>query len=94
MIFHNGGDDLYFITSGDFMTRNMERRVEVSCPIFDPDLKQEIRDIFDIQWNDNVKARILDRNLTNRYVVNSEPTIRAQNDIYNYLAKKHASKEG
>jgi polyphosphate kinase len=67
LIFHNGGNNRVYITSGDFMTRNLERRVEVACPVFDPDLKQELIDIFNIQWSDNVKARVLDPLLKNSY---------------------------
>ncbi|MFN2380700.1 MAG: hypothetical protein ABR519_10910, partial [Bacteroidales bacterium] len=67
LIFHNGGNSRVYITSGDFMTRNLERRVEVACPVFDPDLKQELTDIFNIQWSDNVKARVLDPQLKNNY---------------------------
>lgn len=88
MIFHNNGEDKYYITSGDLMTRNIERRVEVSCPVFDPELQQELRDVFDIQWRDNVKARILDKDLKNNFVVNDNPEIRSQHEIYNYLESK------
>lgn len=89
MIFHNGGNDKYFITSGDLMTRNMERRVEVGVPIFDKDIQQELRDIFDIQWNDNVKARLLDKNLTNEISKNEDKQeIRSQYKIYDYLKEK------
>ncbi|MCD4769189.1 MAG: polyphosphate kinase 1, partial [Bacteroidales bacterium] len=89
MIFHNNGDEKYFITSGDLMTRNLERRVEVACPIFNKDIQQELRDIFDIQWNDNVKARILDTNLTNKIAANKKPPLRAQYKIYEYLVEKN-----
>ena len=73
------------------MTRNIERRVEVSCPIFDPLIQQELRDIFDSQWNDNVKARILDKDLTNSFVTNELPKVRAQQEIYTYLKEKHSA---
>jgi len=89
MIFHNDGDDLFFITSGDLMTRNIERRVEIACPIYDTDLKQELRDIFEMQWNDNVKARILDKDLNNIIARNDGPEVRSQYEIYRYLKDKH-----
>ncbi len=93
MIFHNDGDEKCFITSGDLMTRNMERRVEVACPIFDKDIQQELKDIFDIQWNDNVKARILDKDLTNNIAKNNKSPLRAQFKIYEYLLEKNRVEE-
>lgn len=93
MIFCNGGNEKYFITSGDLMTRSLERRVEVGVPIFDKDIQKELRDIFDIQWNDNVKARVLDEKLTNKVSVNGNPDeFRSQYKIYNYLLEKSGSK--
>lgn len=89
MIFGNRGNEKVYITSGDLMTRNLERRVEIACPILDSELKQELRDIFDIQWKDNVKARILDRNLENRFVRDDKPPLQSQVEIYNYLKTLH-----
>ncbi len=89
MIFGNKGNEKVYLTSGDLMTRNIERRVEIACPILDSELKQELRDIFDIQWEDNVKARILDRNLENNFAENNKEAFRSQVEIYNYLKNKH-----
>ena len=87
------GNEKYFITSGDLMTRSLERRVEVGVPIFDKDIQRELRDIFDIQWNDNVKARVLDEKLTNKVSVNGNlEEFRSQYKIYNYLLEKSGSK--
>jgi polyphosphate kinase len=95
MIFCNGGEEKYFITSGDLMTRNLERRVEVGVPIFDKDIQKELRDIFDLQWNDNVKARMLDKNLDNRISSGgAEKEFRSQYKIYEYLKSKSDAKEG
>ncbi|HAI18049.1 MAG TPA: polyphosphate kinase 1, partial [Xanthomarina gelatinilytica] len=58
-IFCNDNNPKVYISSADFMTRNIENRVEVSCPIYDEDIKQELIDTFNISWSDNVKARIL-----------------------------------
>ena len=68
MIFCNGGDELYYITSADWMTRNLDRRVEVACPIFDKDVQREIRDMIEMQMKDNVKARIINTVQDNVYV--------------------------
>jgi polyphosphate kinase len=89
MIFCNKGNEKIYLTSGDLMTRNIERRVEIACPILDSEIKQELRDIFEIQWNDNVKARILDKNLENKIAANKKPPLRSQVEIYNYLKEKH-----
>ncbi|MGM0666507.1 MAG: polyphosphate kinase 1 [Bacteroidota bacterium] len=89
MIFCNRGNEKVYLTSGDLMTRNIERRVEIACPVLESELKQELRDIFDIQWEDNVKARILDKNLENRIVENNREALRSQVEIYNYLKNKH-----
>ena len=58
MIFCNDGNEQVYFTSADLMPRNLDHRIEVTCPVFDKSIKLEIRKIFDIQWDDNVKARI------------------------------------
>ena len=83
-IFCNDGDPKLYISSADWMTRNIDNRVEVSCPIYDEDIKQELLDIFDICWNDNTKARLLNLEQNNGYKRNDAPRIRAQFDTYNY----------
>lgn len=92
--FCNRGEELCYISSADLMRRNLDRRIEVTCPILDPLLKQELRDFFDIQWNDNVKARILNHNLSNPYRRQPEQVdFRAQTEFYEYLkAKQDAAK--
>jgi polyphosphate kinase len=88
-IYCNGGEELIFLTSADFMTRNIDTRIEVGFPIYDPDLKKEIRDIINIQLSDNTKAREINSHNTNKYhKTNSEIPVRAQIDIYNYLKDK------
>jgi len=90
LIFCNNGDEKVFITSADLQPRNLDRRVEVSCPILNKKLSREIIDIFRIYWRDNVKARVLDHSLSNCYVSapDSEP-FRGQDEVYRYLEKKH-----
>jgi polyphosphate kinase len=92
-IFHNGGDEKVFISSADWMVRNLDHRVEATCPIFDDNIKKVLRTILEIQLKDNVKARILDNELSNKYVTdNSLDKVRSQVEIYNYLYQKTLTK--
>lgn len=89
MIFHNGGKEKTFISSADWMVRNLDHRVEVACPVFDKHIQQEIKDILQIQLKDNTKARILDNELGNQYVnPRNTKKIRSQVETYNYLFRK------
>ncbi|MEP7705106.1 polyphosphate kinase 1 [Paraglaciecola sp. 25GB23A] len=86
LVFENGGDKKVIISSADWMTRNMDNRVEVGCPIFDPDIKNRIISILNIQWQDTVKARIIDAQQTNKYVKRgNRKQLRSQVEIYDYL---------
>jgi polyphosphate kinase len=87
-VFHNRGKEKVYISSADWMRRNLEHRVEATCPIWHEQLKQELKDILDIQLQDNVKARWLDNELSNDYVKTSRKKIRSQVETYNYLHKK------
>lgn len=87
-IFGNNGDTKLYISSADWMTRNIENRVEVSCPIYDETIKKEIIDTFNISWNDNIKARLINDSQENEYRVNSNEKVRSQFEIYNYYIKK------
>ena len=87
-IFGNDGDPEVFLSSADLMQRNIDGRLEVTCPLYDPDLKKEILDIFAIYWRDTKKARILDGKLSNEFRTDGEPLC-AQDEIYRYLAEKH-----
>ncbi|MCM8569902.1 polyphosphate kinase 1 [Gramella jeungdoensis] len=87
-IFENGGDPKVYISSADFMTRNLDQRVEVSCPIYDEDIKQELIETFDISWSDNVKARNHCRGMENPYRQSDGPKIRSQFALYDYYLNK------
>lgn len=88
LIFCNGGDELYYITSADWMTRNLDRRVEVACPIFDKDVQREIRHMIELQLKDNVKARIINAVQDNQYVSpKGKEKLRSQEELYNYYKK-------
>jgi len=83
-IFGNDGDPKVFISSADWMTRNISFRVEVGCPIYDNDIKRELIDTFRVSWDDNVKARIIDETNANRYKPHTTPAIRSQLAMYEY----------
>ena len=87
-VFHNGGKEKIYISSADWMLRNLDYRVEASCPIFDDRIKQELKNILTIQLHDNIKARWLDNDLSNEYVKTEGEPIRSQVETYNYLHQK------
>ncbi len=87
-IFGKGESAKVFISSADWMTRNLDYRVEVGCPIYDEDIKQELIDTFEISWNDNVKARIFSESQDNAYRKSSLPKIRSQFAMYDYYLNK------
>lgn len=89
MIFGVGKSEKIFISSADWMVRNLDHRVEAAVEITDATNKQELRDIINIQLKDNVKARILDANLTNNYVLcGKDKKVRSQVETYHYLSNK------
>jgi polyphosphate kinase len=87
-IFCNGGKDSTYISSSDWMTRNLDYRIEVSCPVLDPKVKEEVRNIIETQWKDNVKARVLNEKMDNNYrKMRDEKPIRSQYVVYENLKK-------
>lgn len=93
MYFYNRGAEDIYISSADWMSRNLDHRIEAGVKITSRELKQELKDILEIQLKDNVKARILDKNLNNRYVERKEgePEFRSQIETYRYLYSKALS---
>ncbi|MDT0647721.1 polyphosphate kinase 1 [Zunongwangia sp. F260] len=87
-IFENSGNPKVYISSADWMTRNLDQRVEISCPIYDEDIKKEILETFEISWKDNVKARIFDTEQTNSRRIDDKPPLRSQFALYDYYLKK------
>ncbi|MGV1012047.1 MAG: polyphosphate kinase 1 [Flavobacterium sp.] len=85
-IFCNDNNPDVFISSADFMTRNLDGRVEVTCPIYQEDIKKQLIDSFEVGWKGNVKARYHSEKLDNKYRVRkeNEPIFRAQLETYNY----------
>ena len=89
MVFCNGGDEKYFISSADWMIRNLDNRIEVTTPILDKDIQKELRDMLQIQLSDNTKARLIDKDMHNQYYVDGKEPVRAQINIHHYLLNKH-----
>ncbi len=88
-VFCHGGNEKFYLTSADWMPRNLDRRVEVSCPIYDKDIRKEILDYINIHLQDNVKARVLNQKLDNIYnVTNSDHKNQAQFELYQYFKQK------
>jgi len=88
VIFENSGDRDILISSADWMTRNLDNRVEVTCPIYDKDVQQELVDTFELSWNDNVKARWVNDNSKPVYRNNGALPLRSQEAIYSYYQNK------
>ena len=87
-IFANNGKPKVYISSADWMTRNLDYRVEVGCPIYDEDIKQELIDTFEISWKDNLKARVFSVKQDNAYRKIKGEEIRSQFALYDYYKAK------
>ena len=89
-VFNNGDEPQVFISSADWMIRNLDHRVEAACPIYNKEIQQELIDILNIQLAENVKGRILDNEQSNVYVqkTDDKPEVRSQEAIYKYLREK------
>lgn len=87
--FHNNGDEKMYLSSADWMTRNLSYRIETAFPIYDPEIRQLIKNLIEVQLNDNVKARIIDKFGRNKYVVreNGIP-VQSQLETYYYLKRQ------
>jgi len=88
LVFHNNGKEKVFISSADWMIRNLDHRVEATCQINDQQIKDELKDILNIQLNDNVKARKLNNELNNEYINSGKKKVRSQIETYKYLFNK------
>lgn len=85
MVFENGGDRKYFISSADWMQRNLDYRVEVTTPVYDTNIKRQLRDHIEIIWKDNVKARWFSEEQNNEYRSIKGPKIRSQYALHDYV---------
>jgi len=92
--FHNNGEQVVYLSSADWMNRNLHRRIECAFPIENASIKKELIDILSFQLEDNVSARILDKKLNNLPIPNSEKRkqVQSQNAIFDYLLKKELKK--
>lgn len=87
-VFHHGGEDLIFLSSADLMVRNLSYRIETAFPIYDPEIRKVLLDLVQIQFDDNIKARILDEQQSNTYHRNgSDLACRAQLETYYYMRR-------
>ena len=90
-IFYNGGEERYYVSSADWMTRNLTHRIEVGFPIYDELIQKELRQFIDLQLRDNTKARLLAKGKLNKYKRIAGEKIQSQIDFYKYLRNKHQS---
>lgn len=89
LVFENAGDKRVFISSADWMTRNMDFRIEVGCPIYDKTLIAQILDILEMQFQDTLKARIIDQDQLNKYVRRgNRKKLRSQVETYQYIKER------
>ena len=89
-IFCNRGDEKYYLSSADWMTRNLDSRIEVACPIYDRDLQKELKMLVEMGLNDNVQARIINEVQDNPYKMAQpdEAPLHSQKQLYEYYASK------
>ncbi len=80
-IFCNNEVEKFYISSADWMTRNLDHRIEVAAPVYSKNIQRELRTIFDYAWKDNVKARIVDGNGTNILISNDDSPFRSQFEL-------------
>jgi polyphosphate kinase len=87
-IFHNGGKEEIYLASADWMERNLSYRVETAFPVYDPEIRNTIRNTIRIQLSDNVKARILDKHQSNKYKHTDGAAVRSQTALYDFFKEK------
>jgi polyphosphate kinase len=88
-VFHHEGDQKVYLSSADWMTRNIDHRSEVGVPIFDEAIQKQLIDMLEIQWSDQLKARIINGIQDNSYrITKGKNKIRSQEEIYRYLQQQ------
>nr|HMU06071.1 polyphosphate kinase 1 [Saprospiraceae bacterium] len=92
-VFHNDGEQEVYLSSADWMVRNLHFRVETVFPVLDVELAKTIITCMNIQLNDNVKSRVLDAKLTNKYRRNNDDiAVRSQIETYYYIKRREETK--
>jgi polyphosphate kinase len=87
--FHNQGEPRIYISSADWMVRNLYYRIETACPIYHPAIREILIDLFEIQWNDFMKARIIDEYQTNQFRSPDKAiALRSQHETYYYFKRR------
>ena len=92
-IFHNDGDEQIYLSSADWMVRNLHHRIETMFPVFDPTIRKFVKTIMKIQLNDNVKSRYHNFELNNAYKRNAKLPVRSQIDTYYYIKRQEENRE-
>ena len=84
-IFCNNGDELHYISSADWMPRNFDHRIEVGCPVKDPELQSQLRNLINLLLTDNIKARVINDVQDNQYIRTDGKEVNSQIELYNLL---------
>lgn len=94
-VVHNGGDERYYLSSADWMKRNLDRRIEVGFPVYDKKIQEQLKAVLDFQLRDNLKARVVDKKLENRIRAgNAGEKIRSQYESYDWWKAEENRRHG
>lgn len=89
-IFANGGDEKMFIGSADWMPRNLDNRVEVIAPVYDPEIKADLKRVVEYGLKDTLQGRVVDGTGENRpWTTESNEPFRSQEELYNYYVNEN-----
>jgi len=90
-IFYNNGNEKIYLGSADWMNRNIYRRIEVCFPVYDEGIRQQIKKIIALQWQDDVQAVYIDASLHNVWLKDASAPVRSQEAIYQFLLAEQES---